>query len=392
MAEMKELYTLFLRTEREKRWFEKAYQLSETFRKRAHRYDEDARFPFENFTELKEAKFLSLTVPKEYGGEEISLYEFLLIQETIGYGDGATALSLGWHLGIVMNLAQERQWEEAAFRRVCKEIIEHQYLINSAKTEKATGSPARGGKPETKAERRDGKWVITGRKTYTSMAPALDYFIVSATIEETGEVADFLIPREAKGVKIEKTWDTLGMRGTRSDDLVLEDVVLSEDMIVERNSNKKKGTPQGWLLHIPACYLGIALSARDEAIQFAETYQPNSLSHPIKDVPEVRRKVAEIDIELASARHFMYSVANMWDTFPEKRNDMGAELAAVKYVATNTAVKVVDLAMRIVGGHSLYMSSPLQRLYRDVRAGLHNPPSDDMTLSLHASRAFSHRL
>jgi alkylation response protein AidB-like acyl-CoA dehydrogenase len=222
------------------------------------------------------------------------------------------------------------------------------------------------------------------------MAPALDYFIVSATITETGEVADFLIPRLAKGVRIEETWDTLGMRGTRSDDLILEDVEVPEEALVEMKSQKKKGSPQGWLLHIPACYLGIAIAARNEAIRFAQTYQPNSLSHPIKELPEVRRKIAEIDIELMTARHFMYSVAEKWDQYPDKRPYIGPELAAVKYAATNAAVKIVDQAMRIVGGQSLFTSSPLQRFYRDVRAGLHNPPADDITLSLLAQRAFSH--
>jgi alkylation response protein AidB-like acyl-CoA dehydrogenase len=385
---MSDLYHLFLRTEREKRLHEQAAQLAKQFRKRAHLYDEQATFPFENFAELKKARFLSLTIPKQYGGEEISLYEFLLVQETIAQGDAATALSLGWHLGIVMNIAEEKKWDPSLFERVCKEIVEEQRLLNSAQSEKATGSPARGGKPETTAEKQNGRWVIHGRKTYTSMAPALDYFIVSATIKETGEVANFLIPKSADGLKIEETWDTIGMRGTRSDDLILEHVEVEEEALVERLSPQKKGHPQGWLLHIPACYLGIAIAARNEAIAFAKTYQPNSLPHPIENVPEVRRKIAEIDIDLMTARHFMYSIADKWDHYRDKRTEMKQELAAVKYVATNTAVKVVDIAMRVVGGQSLFSSHPLQRYYRDVRAGLHNPPADDITLSLVANHAF----
>jgi alkylation response protein AidB-like acyl-CoA dehydrogenase len=67
--------------------------------------------------------------------------------------------------------------------------------------------------------------------------------------------------------------------------------------------------------------------------------------------------------------------------------EMGPSLMAVKHVATNAASKVVDLAMRIVGARSLAMSSPLQRHYRDVRAGLHNPPMDDIVISSLANRA-----
>ncbi|MCZ0755150.1 acyl-CoA dehydrogenase family protein [Anoxybacillus sp. J5B_2022] len=387
---MSDLYHLFLRTEKEKQLQTKAWQLAEQFQKRAQHYDEQAVFPFENFAELKKARFLSLTVPKQYGGEEISLYEFLLVQETIAQGDGATALSLGWHLGIVMNLAEQKKWPEPVFERICHEIVHQQVLLNSAQSEAATGSPARGGRPETTAEKQNGRWIISGRKTYTSLAPALDYFIVSATIKETGEVGNFLIPKTAPGLQIEATWDTLGMRGTRSDDLILEKVEVDETALVEiLHSPQAKGRAQGWLLHIPACYLGIAIAARNEAIAFAETYQPNTLPHPIAEVPEVRRKIAEIDLQLMAARHFMYSVADQWDRYPDKRQAMKEELAAVKYVATNTAIHIVDMAMRVVGGHSLFAHHPLQRHYRDVRAGLHNPPADDLTLSIVASRSFT---
>lgn len=387
---MNELYHLFLRTERERILYERARKLADQFHKRAGWYDEHAEFPFENFSDLKEARFLSLTVPKLYGGEEISLYEFLLIQETIAQGDGATALSLGWHLGILLNLAETKKWPLSIFERICREVAEKQVLLNSAHSETATGSPARGGKPETTAEHRNGRWVISGRKTFASLAPALDYFIVSATIKETGEVGNFLIPKTAAGLKIEKTWNTLGMRATRSDDVILENVEVEEEALVEMlSSPKAKSQAQGWLLHIPACYLGIAIAARNEAIAFAKTYQPNSLSHPIAEVPEVRRKIAQMDIHLMAARHFMYSIADQWDRYPEKRAEMKEELATVKYLTTNAAVNVVDWAMRIVGGQSLFAENPLQRYYRDVRAGLHNPPSDDITVSIVADRALN---
>ena len=81
------------------------------------------------------------------------------------------------------------------------------------------------------------------------------------------------------------------------------------------------------------------------------------------------------------ARHFLYSVANKWDeSDAEQRSQMAAELGAVKVAVTNSAVTVVDLAMRVAGAHSLSEKSPLQRYYRDVRAGLHNPPMEDMLI------------
>lgn len=378
----------FIKNDTQMKLLKKTDELAKEFARFADKHDKEGSFPFDNFTRLKKEGYLKLTIPEEFGGEGVSLYEFLLIQEKIAQGDAPTALSLGWHLGLIMHLRETKKWENTTFMRVCKDIIEGNKLINSAATEPNSGSPARGGKPETTASKARGKWVINGKKIFTSLAPALDYFIVPATIDETGEIGDFLIPRSANGLSIEETWDTLGMRGTRSDDLLLHSVELPEDALVERKQNKERPSAQGWLLHIPACYIGIAIAARNEAVEFAKTYQPTSLTHPIKEIPEVRRKIAEMDLKLTTARTFMYSIAEKWDESSSERAKLAYDLAITKTIVTNIAVEVVDLAMRVVGGQSLFNTNPLQRFYRDVRAGLHNPPSDDITYKILGDRAF----
>jgi alkylation response protein AidB-like acyl-CoA dehydrogenase len=378
----------FIKTTAQKELLLKTEVLSKEFALTADQYDQEGAFPFKHFDRLKEEGYLKLTIPKQYGGDGASLYEFLLVQEKIAQGDAATALSLGWHLGLIMHLNETQTWDINTLERICKEIVSDKKLINSAATEPNSGSPARGGKPETIAKIVENKWLINGKKIFTSLAPALDYFIVPATIEETGEIGDFLIPRSQVGLSIEETWDTLGMRGTRSDDLILCNVEVPLEALVEKKQKKVRPAAQGWLLHIPACYIGIAIAARNEAGEFAKTYQPTSLPHPIKDVPEVRRKVAEIDLKLTTARTVMYSIAEKWDLAPDEQAQLAYDLAVAKTIVTNTAVEVVDLAMRIVGGQSLFKSNALQRHYRDVRAGLHNPPSDDITLKILADRAF----
>ncbi|WP_418936990.1 acyl-CoA dehydrogenase family protein [Metabacillus fastidiosus] len=378
----------FIKTNKQRELLEKTAQLAEEFSKRAALYDEKGLFPFENFERLKEEGYLKLTIPKKYGGDEISLYEFLLVQEKIAQGDGATALSLGWHLALMINLTVTEKWPDDIFTRICREIVTENKLLNTAASEPNSGSPARGGRPETTAVKKGDNWIINGKKIFTSLAPILDYFIIPASIEGKEDVAQFLISRDAKGLFIEETWNTLGMRATRSDDLILENVEVNEDALVEIKRNVKNSVSQGWLLHIPACYLGIAIAARNEAVRFAKTHQPSSLSHPIMDVPEVRRKVAEMDVKLLTARTFMYHTAEKWDENKKMSHTLAPELAAVKTVATNTAVEVVDLAMRIVGAQSIYKSNPLERYYRDVRAGLHNPPADDLTVKLLSDRAF----
>ncbi len=360
--------------------------LSKQFLQRAHQVDIEGSFPFSNIRDLQNTGYTSLTVPAKYGGKEISLYEFIRLQEMIAEGDGATALSIGWHMGIIMNLHEKETWEESMYHCLC-EKVKNGSLINSAATEPKTGSPTRGARPETTAEKRGPFWVINGRKTFTTMSPVLDYFIVSASIKETKDVANFLIPRKSTGVEIEETWDSIALRGTGSHDLILYNVMVPDENLVERINPKGKKA-NGWLLHIPACYLGIAKAAQRYAIQFAMEYSPSSIDGTIIDLPTVKQKVGEMELKLMQAEYFLYGVAKQWDCSTEDdRERLAPALGAAKLTVTNTAIAVVDLAMRIVGAKSLSIQNPLQRYYRDVRAGLHNPPMDDMTIQLLAKQS-----
>lgn len=361
--------------------------LSKQFLSRAHKIDIEGSFPFENIQDLKDTGYTGLTVPKKYGGIGISLYELVRLQEKIAEGDGATALSIGWHMGIMMNLGEKENWNESVFKKLCEEVIGGS-LINSAATEPKTGSPTRGGMPETTAEKKGAVWVINGRKTFTTMSPVLDFFIISASIKgENRQAGNFLIPRAAKGLEIEETWDSIALRGTGSHDLILKNVVVSEENFVEKLGQEKKSV-NGWLLHIPACYLGIAKAAKKYAICFAREYSPNSIDGAIIDLPNVKQKIGEMELKLMQAEYFLYGVAKQWDiSDAKKREKMGPVLGAAKLTVTNIAIDVVDLAMRIVGARSLSLKNPLQRYYRDVRAGLHNPPMDDMTILLLANHA-----
>lgn len=371
---------------------ERNMALAETvksFADRARIHDEAGTFPFENFEDLKEIGYPALTIPKIYGGLGISLTEMLYHQETIAEADGSTALSIGWHMGITKQLGEEDIWKQEKYKAFARDVIDTGALLNNAASEPATGSPTRGGKPETVAKKEGNGWIISGRKNFTTLAPILSYFVVSASIDGTDQVGNFLINRDRNGVKIDETWDSIAMKATGSHDLVLEDVRVDEDDLVQHlNPGNKPAT--GWLLHIPACYLGIARAAQAYAINFATNYSPNSIKGTIADLPNVKQKIGEMELRVLESSHFLYAVAKKWDeSNKETRQTMKPELGAVKLSVVNQAIEIVDLSMRIVGARSLSQKSPLQRYYRDVRAGLHNPPMDDMTIMQLASASIA---
>lgn len=357
------------------------------FSERAWDHDRNATFPTENIADLKKINYHTLTVPKSYGGMGISLYELVQMQEIIAQTDGSTALSIGWHMGIVKHLGEKQVWEKEMYQKFCADVLENGALLNNAASESGTGSPTRGGKPETRAVKKGDQWVVSGVKTFTTMSPVLDYFVVSATITATDEVGNFLIHKDLHGVSIKETWDSVAMRSTGSHDLVLEEVAVPIENLVEYIVPGKKQAA-GWLLHIPACYLGIAKAAQQEAIRFATTYSPNSIEGSIVDLPYVKQKIGEMELYIQQSQHFLYSVAKSWDEGnEEERHHLRGQLGAVKHSITNHSLKIVDLAMRVTGARSLSEKHPLQRYYRDVRAGLHNPPMDDATIVLLADEA-----
>lgn len=364
-------------------------ELAKPFSERAQQHDEAGSFPKENFKELKESGFTALTVPVQYGGLGISLYEMIRHQETLGMADGSTALSVGWHMGITKHLGESGEWKEATYKAFAEDVRKTGALINNAASERATGSPTRGGRPETTAKQTDDGWMINGRKTFTTMSPVLDYFAVSASIEGTDQVGSFLVRRHLPGVSIEETWDSISMKATGSHDLVLENVKVNQDDLAQyiKPGNKPAA---GWLLHIPACYLGIARAAQKYAVKFATEYSPTSIQGTISDIPTVQQRIGKMELRIIESQHLLYAVANKWDEADYvTRQTMKPLLGATKLSVVNKAVEVVDLAMRIVGARSLSANNPLQRYYRDVRAGLHNPPMDDMTITQLAKQSIS---
>ncbi|MBT9283637.1 MAG: acyl-CoA dehydrogenase family protein [Hydrogenibacillus schlegelii] len=170
-------------------WVARARELARAFAETAGRYDREGAFPHEHFERLKAAGFFRLTVPRDFGGEEASLTLLLQVLEALAWGDGSTALALGWHLGLILHYRASRRWPEERFRELCRAVVEEAALINHFSTEPATGSPSRGGLPETKAVPVPGGFRLYGRKTFGTLSAVARFFVVTATVADGGATA-----------------------------------------------------------------------------------------------------------------------------------------------------------------------------------------------------------
>ncbi|MCR1872449.1 acyl-CoA/acyl-ACP dehydrogenase [Mammaliicoccus lentus] len=381
---------LFIKTEFQQKWINKIENHKEALQKHAEENDLHSKFPYENINWLIKEGYTKTVLSKSYGGEGATPEDVIILQETLGKIDGATALSIGWHMGVVGQIYSENLWDKEIMDEFAEEVL-NGAIVNRAVSEADTGSPTRGARPSTNAKLVGDEYIINGVKTFTTMSQRLTHFLVGAFIPEKEALGFFLIPRETEGLTIAENWNMVGMRATESHDLVLDDVKIDKKYLVEVSKGPRGAVPNPWNLHIPAVYLGIAQAARDYAVDFANEYSPGSIEGVIADIPAVEQNIGNMELELTTARHYIYSVIDKYQNPPITNARINEEIGAAKHVVVNHAIKIIDSAMRIVGAKSLEMERPLQRYYRDIRAGLHNPPMDDITIKKLAKQAREER-
>ena len=372
----------------------RARALASTFAQRAPATDRAGAFAAENIADLRAAGFAALPVPAELGGAGARLLESVRVVEEIARGDGSTALCFTMHIQTLGHAAEVRAWAPELFAEICRAAVEEGALLNAVASEAELGSPSRGGRPRTTAApERDASgaisgWRINGRKTWASMSPALTWMIVPAALDPTPEHGDeatarFLVPNDpAAGVTIEETWDALGMRATGSHDVWLRNVRVPAAQLLSEGSESAAGKGalvNAWfMLTVSAVYVGVAQAAVEAAARFALQRVPTALGKPIAETETVQRHLGQAEFLVQQARLLLHHVAGRWDAEPAARPTLTQAVNIAKVTATNNAVQAVDHCMRVAGGTAMFRELPLERYYRDVRAGLNHPINDDL--------------
>lgn len=373
----------FPRTERQAEILAMAERLAEVAAANASAHDRNGSFPHDTFAAIRETPYLALTVPEEFGGCGAGPLETMLAQEVLARGDGSVALVASWHLNHVASVAANPEWDPELKTWFLREVVEKGALYNTIASEPGLGSPSRGGQYATRAVRTADGWRISGHKAWGTGAPELAYAAVAASYEtDKGNLARgwFLVPMDALGVRIEETWDNMAMDATGSHDVIFEDVEIPARY---RLPDASKPDVSPWSILVASTYLGIAVAARNWAIDFAKNRRPTALNgKAIAELESVQSRVARIEMLLLEARSVLYGTVAEWEDRPELRSELGAQMAAAKVIVTNNAIEVTDQAMRVVGAVGLQRKNPLERYFRDVRAGLGNPPLDDVALGI----------
>jgi alkylation response protein AidB-like acyl-CoA dehydrogenase len=379
-------------TEREQRFVDLAATLADDFAQRAAQHDEDESFPYENYARLRDSGYTIMTIPEELGGAGASILERIKAQERLAQGCGPTALAINMHLNVIgLVIDVWRQGKDPKVEELLKTVARERLITGGSASEPDNATPVL--RPRASAERVAGGWRVNGRKIFSTQSVALDLYFSEATCETDGEKATiitFLIPRDTPGLILKHDWHTMGMRATASMSTELKDAFVPESAVILERPVLTRGGIVNMFLRAPftigAVYVGIAIAARNFVVDFMRERPRFPLKKPMSHLPSVYNKVGEMDVLIESARAVMWKAAA--EAEREDPRSWARKSVAARMVAMENAVRVVDLALRAVGGMSYFKRLPLERYYRDVRAGLFHPFDSDETLEFLGKSAF----
>jgi alkylation response protein AidB-like acyl-CoA dehydrogenase len=330
---------------------------------------------------MKETGFLKIAVPEELGGFGADLETVCAAQGIIAGACASTALCTNMHI-FGIGAASEAWYAGDQSGKPIFDMVAAGVIVGGSLTDAATGLNVR--TSSTPAVKVDGGYRITGRKSFCSLAPVLDFFWGTAAEAGGGPLLLFGLPRDTPGLTFVDSWDTMSMRGTGSWDVVFDDVFVPDIAVqpgrmggqVEWEGAAERGF--AWFaLTISSMYLAVARSAASFAFDYVTNRTVTGASAPMSNQPHQVFSAAEIELLLRPAE------ALVRDGLARRKAGevlTPEQLNTIKYVSVNNAADAVDRCFRMVGGHGLYRKLPLERLYRDVRAGQFHPPSNDTAL------------
>ena len=297
---------------------------------------------------------------RENGGQGLAIFQQMLVSEELGKATGAL-WAVVWHPAYPLRFGTEAQRRE--------------YLIPSCEGKRrgafAITEPNAGSDPrlvETRADRRGGKYYLSGEKWFVTTGDYADYLIVHAHVDGDREKPTlFLVDKNLPGVRIKRIPKFMHTYVFEHPEFVFESVELGEDKVLGKVGDGFELTKDWFVearLQIAANCLGAAIRAAEIANKYAA--ERVQFGRPIRDFQAIEFMLADMAVEIMATKSLVYRVA--WEI--DRRADrklVHARASAIKLQASEMAGRVIDKALQILGGRGYMRESPVERLYRDIR-------------------------
>jgi alkylation response protein AidB-like acyl-CoA dehydrogenase len=352
--------------ERRESWRRKAREVAtRVVAPRAAEIDAKGEFAWDLAEVYSKYGFLSLLIPKEYGGMDTDITSFCLVAEEIASACASSALlvivqAVGT-MPVVLGGTNELK------ERVLPRLAREKGLICFCLTEPESGSDA--ASVWTKAVLQGDHYVINGRKCFITNGGVADFYTVFATTrpgKRIEGITGFVVEKGTPGLSVGKTEEKMGIRGSNTTEVILEDVKVP---VAQRVGDEGAGW---WLMMrtlnrsrpaIGAQAVGLAQGALDYLIRFAKEKGRGEGNRDGLGVPLM---LADMAVEIEAARALVYKAAEMMD---EKVKGTPVQMfsAMSKYFASDVAMKVTTDAVQVLQWQGLTRNHPVERMMRDAK-------------------------
>ena len=328
----------------------------------AEELDREHRFPYDLVAELAELGLMGMTIPEEYEGAGADTLSYAIAVEELTRVDSSVAITVAAHhsLGTLPiflfgNEEQKREW--------LPDLASGRKLAAFGLTEPEAGSDA--GAARTRAELRDGEWVVNGSKMFiTNAGTDITACVTITAVTGEDEISNIVVPNGTPGYEIAPPMEKLGWRASDTRELSFRDVRVPEGNLL---GPRGKGFQQfleildGGRISVAAMGVGLAQGAYDLATAYAGERQ--QFGKPIAQFQAVQFQLADMATEIEAGRGLVYKAAWLKD----QGRPFAKEAAMAKLYTGELSNRAANAALQIHGGYGFMDEFPISRLYRDQK-------------------------
>ena len=322
----------------------------------------DGTYPWENLNALAKIGVLGMSIPEEYGGSNLSVFDTALVVEEVAKGCYPTAMALMGMLG-VQTRAIVAFAPESMKREILPKVCSGEAHLAVCMTEPHAGTDVPNYKTNTVVT--GDRAVVNGVKTLISRADEAQWFVVFTRINGTpgrDGIGCVLVNRNAPGFEVTARYHTMG--GENLAEIQFNDVEVAAENVVLREGEFKKLLSAFNIQRClnPSVSLGMAEAAFEEAIKYVR--ERTIRGHAVAEFQGIQWKLAEMYRDIEAGRSLLWRACLTANPFPDPY-----EAAIAKMFVNEMAIRVASEALQVHGGYGFTDDYPISRIYRGVRYG-----------------------